>query len=259
MLQKTDRHPTLLECLSFYFLPSSGLHQSPSQYCLVLVQTMLTQPCVELVQSEECWCQTNGCFKLPKYLPVDDLSRLPQNSSLISFCFGVSLCGSWQLSSVGGGVGGTSVNALGRLPALWVSTEQSELHTERAGEGMTPAPKYLVRVWSEAGSGSRDRKPADGSPANWLKCRWWMWLTLSGGCASPADHAAAACQQHETATHYSVSRSSLPAAEYSRTTEGFDKTLLFYFNSMLSHSSSIIFFLIQCKLSTLIVFTQSWS
>lgn len=29
--------------------------------------------------------------------------------------------------------GGASINALGRLPALWVSTEQSELHTERGG------------------------------------------------------------------------------------------------------------------------------
>lgn len=47
----------------------------------------------------------------------------------------VSVCGSWQLSCCGG----ASMNALGRLPALWVSTEQSELHTERGGGGMTPA------------------------------------------------------------------------------------------------------------------------
>lgn len=114
----------------FLFSPQLGLHQSPSQYSLVLVQTMLTQPCVELVQSEECWCQTNGCFKLPKYLPVDDLSRLLQNSSLISFCFGVSL---WFLAAFLFGGAGASMNALGRLPALWVSTEQSELHMERGG------------------------------------------------------------------------------------------------------------------------------
>lgn len=39
-------------------------------------------------------------------------------------------------------------------------------------------PKLLIRVWSEAGSGSRDRKRADGSPANWLECRWCDSLCL---------------------------------------------------------------------------------
>lgn len=40
------------------------------------------------------------------------------------------------------------------------------------------SPKLLIRVWSEAGSGSRDRKRADGSPANWLECRWCDSLCL---------------------------------------------------------------------------------
>lgn len=135
MLQKKDRHPTLLECLSFYFLPGSALHQSPSQYSLVLVQTTLTQPRLELVQSEECWCQTNGCFKATKISPRR--RSLPSAPKFIT-----DLVLFWCQSVVPGSVlvvGGASMNALGRLPALWVSTEQSELHTERGGGGMTPA------------------------------------------------------------------------------------------------------------------------
>lgn len=86
----------------------------------------------------------------------------------------VSVCGSWQRSCCGGGIYERARPTACLVGFHW---------TIRAayGEGWRrddAGPKSLIRVWSEAGSGSRDRKRADGSPANWLECRWCDSLCL---------------------------------------------------------------------------------
>lgn len=108
------------------------LHQTSSQYSLVSVQTLLTQPQAESVQSEECWSQINGMFKGTEISPGRRPLCLFQNSSLISSGL-VSVCGSlaafcrgthlWTRQDVSGR----------RRTCLWVFAEQSELHTERSG------------------------------------------------------------------------------------------------------------------------------
>lgn len=85
--RKTDT-PLGWILLFFSFSPQLGLHQSSSAYSLVLVQTLLTQPRVELVHSAEGWCQTNRRFKATEISPPWTIPHVcSEISPPISFCF----------------------------------------------------------------------------------------------------------------------------------------------------------------------------
>lgn len=155
---------------------------------------------------------SNNVSSYQNISPVDD-------SSLISFCFGVSR---WFLAAFFDG--GTRLERAQPTACLRVSTVQSQLHTERSGGRTTPAEScWLGLKWEEQRGRVRGHETGDeqtGHPLTGSSVR--MWLTLSEGCASPPVTWPLPASYMRWQHIFPVFRLSLPAAEYSRTMAGFD-------------------------------------
>lgn len=223
VLQKKDRHPTLLECFIFYFLPSC-----------VCIRACLSIPrfCFK-----RCWLNREYSWSTVSRVgvkqmdvssyqnisTVDHLSCLLQNSSPISSCLGVSL---WFLAAFFRG--GAHLERARPTACLGVSAEQSQLRTERSGGGMTPVQSCRLGLkWEEQRGWVRGRETGNKQTGHLLTgSSVEMWLTVSEGCASPPGTWPLPASNMRWQHIFPVFRLLLLAAEYSRTMPGFDHHLI---------------------------------